>query len=153
MRLHSPYAEGMSVKRIVTASRIIDAAPEAIFNLLADARRHASFDGSGAVVKIRQAPDRLYLGATFAMDMKDGVGYFTRNKVVAFEENRAIAWHHWAQFVWRYDLEAVAGGTRVTESFDYSKMWGVLIIPLGWPERNRLAMEATLRRLEALVTA
>ena len=87
------------------------------------------------------------------MDMKDGVGYFTRNKVVVFEENRAIAWHHWAQFVWRYDLEAVAGGTRLTESFDYSKVWGALIIPLGWPERNRHAMEATLLRIEALVTA
>ena len=121
--------------------------------MLADARRHASFDGSGAVVKIRRAPDRLFLGATFAMDMKDGVGYFTRNKVVVFEENRAIAWHHWAQFIWRYDLEAVAGGTRLTESFDYSKVWGALIIPLGWPERNRRAMEATLLRIEALVTA
>ena len=143
----------MSVKRIVTASRVIAASPESIFNLLADARRHASFDGSGAVVKIRRAPDRLFLGATFSMDMKDGVGYFTRNNVVVFEENRAIAWHHWAQFIWRYDLEAVTGGTRLTESFDYSKPWGALIIPLGWPERNRQGMEATLVRIEALVTA
>jgi len=45
----------------------------------------------------------------------------TRNRVVEFEENRRIAWHHFAQFVWRYELEEVEGGTMVTESFNYDK--------------------------------
>ena len=56
------------------------------------------------------APERLYLGATFAMGMRQGVHYRTRNKVVAFEENKCIAWHHFAQFTWRYDLDDVEGG-------------------------------------------
>ena len=71
----------------------------------------------------RKAPARLSLGATFTMRMKMGVRYETRNVVVDFEENRSIAWHHVARFVWRYDLEQIAGGTQVTESFTYDKPW------------------------------
>jgi len=85
------------------------------------------------------------------MQMKLGLGYVTRNRVVEFEEDRRIAWHHFAQFVWRYELEAVGGGTLVTETFDYDKPWAFAIIAMGFPERNRLAMEGTLERLEAAV--
>ena len=87
------------------------------------------------------------------MGMRWGVRYRTKNKVVAFEEDRCIAWHHFAQFTWRYDLDDVEGGTQVTESFDYDKPWAFTIIVAGIPERNRLAMEATLARLEEIVTA
>ena len=143
----------MSNNRVVSTSRTIHATPSVIFDLLADPRRHSSFDGSGTVVRVRKAPERLYLGATFSMDMRLGLSYLVRNKVVAFEENRCIAWHHFAQFVWRYDLEEVDGGTKVTESFDYNKPWAFLITSTGFPERNRLGMEATLERLEKVVTA
>ena len=37
-----------------------------------------------------------------------------------FEENRRIAWAHVGGHRWRYELEEVDGGTRVTESFDWS---------------------------------
>jgi len=87
------------------------------------------------------------------MNMKMGLGYVTRNRVVEFEENRRIAWHHFAKFIWRYELEEVDGGTKVTESFDYDRPWAFVIIAMGFPERNRLAMEATLERLEAIVTS
>jgi len=59
----------------------------------------------------------------------------TRNRVVEFEENRRIAWHHFAQFVWRYELEEVEGGTMVTESFNYDKPWAFVIIAMGFPRR------------------
>jgi hypothetical protein len=72
---------------------------------------------------------------------------------VVFEENRAIAWHHFALFDWRYDIEEVSGGTLVSESFTYDRPWAFVIIALGFPQRNRLAMEATLERLERLVTS
>jgi uncharacterized protein YndB with AHSA1/START domain len=139
--------------RSVSVTRIINAPPAAIFELLADPRRHGDFDGSGTVQRVRHAPQRLYLGATFSMDMKIGVGYFVRNTVVAFEESRCIAWRHFAKFVWRYDLEAVPGGTSVTESFDYDRPWAFVIIGLGWPEKNRRAMAETLERIDQLVTA
>ena len=86
------------------------------------------------------------------MHMKIGYRYFIRNKVVVFEENKSIAWHHITQYVWRYDLEEVPGGTRVTETFTYDKPWAFTIITLGWPERNRRDMVATLGRIDQLVT-
>ena len=141
----------MSPRRVVTAQRVIAAPPERIFDLLADPRQHPRLDGSGTVRAVRRAPSRLSLGATFAMGMRIGLPYVTSNRVVAFEEGRVIAWHHPARFIWRYDLEPVAEGTLVTESFDYSPPWGSLIERLGWPERNRQAMEATLERLARAV--
>jgi len=102
---------------------------------------------------VKRAPTRLALGSTFSMQMKMGIGYVTRNRVVEFEENRRIAWHHFALFIWRYELEDVEGGTLVTESFNYDRPWAFVIIALKFPERNRAAMEATLSRLETAVTS
>ena len=63
-------------------------------------------------------------------------------------------WRHAMQrFIWRYDLEEVEGGTLVTESFNYDRPWAFVIIAMGFPERNRAAMEATLQRLEVIVTS
>jgi hypothetical protein len=129
------------------------ASPATIFDLLADPRKHALFDGSDTVTGVKNAPARLTLGSTFSMDMKMKLGYVTRNRVVVFDENRAIAWHHFAQFIWRYDLDEVEGGTNVTESFDYNRPWGFAIEWFNFPERNRVAMDATLKRLEGIVTA
>jgi hypothetical protein len=56
-------------------------------------------------------------------------------------------------FTWRYQLEEVEGGTMVTESFDYDKPWAFVIIALGFPEKNRAAMEGTLERLESVFTS
>ena len=73
--------------------------------------------------------------------------------VTVFDENRAIAWHHFAHFTWRYDLNETDGGTKVTESFTYNNPLGLLIMVLGWPQRNQRAMVTTLERLEAAVTS
>ena len=143
----------MAPRRCVSAVRTIHAPASAIFNLLADPRQHASFDGSGSLQEVKDAPDRLALGATFAMNMKIGVPYFTRNVVVDFVENRSIAWHHFARCVGRYDLEEVPGGTVVTESFTYDNPAGLLVRVMGFPERNRQSMEGTLERIEKLVTS
>ena len=82
-----------------------------------------------------------------------GLGYVTRNRVVEFEENRRIAWHHFALFIWRYDLKEVDDGTVVTESFNYDRPWAFVIIAMGFVEKNRKAIEATLQRLEAAVSS
>jgi uncharacterized protein YndB with AHSA1/START domain len=143
----------MSGSRSISVSRLIPATPARIFDLLADPRQHARFDGSDSVTSVKKAPNRLALGATFSMHMKLGLGYVTRNRVIAFEESRSIAWHHIAMFDWRYDLEEVTGGTLVTESFNYDRPWAFVIIAMGFPDRNRAAMEATLERLETIVTS
>ncbi len=143
----------MTSTRTIAETRFIAASPSTIFNLLADPRQHPRLDGSGTVGSVRRGPPRLFLGATFSMNMKIKVNYFTRNKVVVFEENRSIAWHHIAQFVWRYDLEEHDNGTIVTESFNYDKPWGFAAVWGGFPEKNRAAITDTLRRLEEIVTA
>ena len=143
----------MASARRVSATRLIHAPASKIFDLLADARQHPRLDGSTSVEGVVDAPERLFLGATFSLGMRLGIHYRTKNKVVVFEQDKCIAWHHFAQFVWRYDLEEVDGATRVTESFDYDKPWAFTIIALGFPEKNRRAMEATLARLEQIVTA
>ena len=137
--------------RSVSVTRVIDAAPQAIFDLLADPRRHGELDGSGSVRAVRDSPERLSLGATFQMSMKIVVDYRVTNTVVVFNEPTAIAWHHFAQFVWRYDLAPVPGGTRVTESFNYDRPWAFVIIALRWPERNRRAMHGTLEAIERIL--
>ena len=101
----------MPSPRTIRVTRRMAAPPATVFELLADPRKHALFDGSGTVTGVNVAPARLALGATFSMHMRMKLGYVTRNHVVVFEEGRAIAWHHAARFIWRYDLEAVDGGT------------------------------------------
>lgn len=143
----------MNSGRVVSTSRVIDAPAAAIFDLLADPRAHSRFDGSQTVQAVVRAPQRLALGATFSVNMKIGLRYRVTNRVVIFDEGRRIGWCHFAHFVWSYELEPTPHGTRVTENFDYGVPWGRLIEPLGWPERNRAAMAASLERLSALVTS
>ena len=90
------------------------------------------------------------MGATFGMDMKIGAPYRIENTVVEFEEDALIAWRHMGGHRWRYELEPVDGGTRVTETFDWSTSKGPLLLELlGAPKRNTKAIEKTLDRLAA----
>lgn len=138
--------------RIVSASTTITAPPEVVFAILADPRQHVRIDGSGSLQGRVSGPERLERGAEFGMDMRMfGVPYKIRNRVVEFEEGRLVAWRHFGGHRWRYELEPVDGGTRVTESFDYSRYnaLGVAWIrAAGFPERNRRGIEETLVRLK-----
>ena len=107
-------------KRLFTAERVVPAAPEEIFALLADPARHVEIDGSGTVQRLVAGRGPMQLGSKFTMAMKAfGVPYRITNKVVEYEENRRIAWCHLVRNVWRYELEPADGGTLVTESADY----------------------------------
>jgi hypothetical protein len=145
----------MSDEKIVKVSRVIPAEPQAIFDLLADPRRHADIDGSGSVKAARMnAPERLTLGSKFGMDMRLGVPYRITNEVVEFDEATLIGWRHFGGHIWRYRLEAVEGGTLVTEEFDWSTNKSPLLLKaIKAPQRNKVAMEATLERMERLFSA
>jgi uncharacterized protein YndB with AHSA1/START domain len=144
----------MAKTRRVSRSRIIKASPVAIFDLLSDPSKHGSFDGSGSVVSARGQQPRLVLGAEFGMNMKLGAPYKITNVVVEFEANRLIAWRHMGGHRWRYELEPVEGGTKVTETFDWSTSRSPLLIELArYPARNARSIEKTLERLAALVEA
>ncbi|MFM7067973.1 MAG: SRPBCC family protein, partial [Actinomycetes bacterium] len=139
---------------IISVDRIIDAPPQAIFEVLADPALHAVIDGSGSVRKpLPAAPKRLALGEKFGMDMKIGLPYRITNTVVEFDEPRRIAWQHFGKHIWCYELEPVEGGTRVTETFDGTHGRSRLAYGLMGVERKHpVAMARTLERLDRYVT-
>jgi uncharacterized protein YndB with AHSA1/START domain len=134
----------------ISASRIVPAPPEAVFELLADPKQHALIDGSGMLQGAVSGPDRLSLGATFGMSMRFGLPYRITNHVVEFEEGRRIAWRHFGRHRWRYELEPAEGGTRVTETFDTSTAPAPLRpVARFMGRKNGEAIEQTLDRLVA----
>ncbi len=147
----------MSNERQVSVSRVIDATPEEIFAVIADPSKHPVIDGSGMVQGETFGPDRLTgEGQTFGMKMRYGgvLPYRIKNTVREYEENRRIAWAHFGKHRWRYELEPVEGGTKVTETFDWSTSTTPRAIEMmGYPKKHPASMEATLERLEELVTS
>ncbi len=146
----------MAQRRQVSASRVIDADKQAIFDVLADPTMHPVIDGSGSVTDVQDGgPARLEQGAKFGMSMRIGLPYKVLNTVVEFDEGERIAWRHFAGHRWRYELAgAPQGGTQVTETFDWSTAHLKLPLELaGYPERNLRGIEATLDRLDEVVTA
>jgi hypothetical protein len=139
-----------SSTKIVSVERFIPAAPGLIFEILADPRQHSKIDGSGSIKAAQiSAPPRLSLGAKFAMDMKIGLPYKMTNTVVEFEENRRIAWQHFGGHIWRYILEPVDGGTKVTEQFDYKHNKSSLFLKIMRAiPNNEKAMIKTLENIE-----
>jgi uncharacterized protein YndB with AHSA1/START domain len=142
-------------ERVVSVSRVVQASPEVIFDVLADPARHGEIDGSGMVQHARGESKRLAMGSKFGMDMKFAgfLPYRITNTVVEFDENRLIAWEHFGKHRWRYELEPLEGGaTKVTESFDWSTSRSPKAIELmGYPKQHPKNMEATLERLAELV--
>ena len=145
----------------VTVERTIAATPAAIFAVLADPSRHPEIDGSGSVRAAVEGSRQVALGDRFGMDMKAGLSYRMVNEVVEFEPARRIAWqargtigalrHIIGGRIWRYELEPVAGGTLVRESWDISQeALPLLVVPLR--SLTRSSMVRTLERLEKVVT-
>jgi hypothetical protein len=126
--------------------------------LVADPRRHREIDGSGTVRDPKRGPERLELGAKFGMSMRMGIPYSMISEVIEFEDGRCIAWKTRPPVVgsllggpiWKYELEPVDGGTRVTESWDISEeRIKALVRPAR--DRTRTNMEQTLARIEAIL--
>ena len=139
--------------RVVSDSVVVHAPPATVFAILSDPRQHQRIDGSGSLQGRVRGPGRLTAkGETFGMDMRMfGLPYKIRNTVVEYDADRRIAWRHFGGHRWRYVLEPVEGGTRVTESFDYSR-YGTLqrlaVELAGFPERNRAGIAGTLVKLK-----
>jgi uncharacterized protein YndB with AHSA1/START domain len=148
---------------VVSVSRVIPATPEAVFALIADPHRHQEIDGSGTVRDASSVPDKLGLGASFGMSMKMGVPYSMKSTVVEYEENRRLAWQTGAPVggldwlaggrIWRYELEPVDGGTKVTESWDISQE-AAFTKPVVRRAAKKTAenMTKTLARIEEVLT-
>jgi uncharacterized protein YndB with AHSA1/START domain len=151
-------------KDVVTVERVIPVPAEHIFALLSDAGRHKELDGSGTLQGLRAEPEPLNLGAEFRMKMRAyGVPYRMKNRVIEFEQDRRIAWQTLTDYpfteklaagrIWRYELEPVAGGTLVRESWDISRE-SVFTKPLvrGLGPKTESDMARTLERIEQLLS-
>ncbi|OBF60793.1 dimethyladenosine transferase [Mycobacterium sp. 852002-50816_SCH5313054-b] len=147
----------------VSVERVIKAPPERVFALLADAARHASFDGSESVNHASQQSVPLSMGSTFAMAMKGRketlfIPYRTTNTVIEYEPDRRIAWQTFGLGglvggrIWRYELLPAEGGTLVRETWDVSRDKQKRMITSGsMPKLTAAGMRATLARIADLL--
>ncbi|HKV21225.1 MAG TPA: SRPBCC family protein [Mycobacterium sp.] len=147
----------------VSVERVVRAQPREIFALLADAGRHASFDGSGTVDHADAESIPLELGTRFAMRMRGRpetlfLPYTMTNEVIEFEPDRRIAWQP-TSFgglvggrIWRYELIPTEDGTLVCETWDVSRDRQRLLLKRGaMPRQAEDGMRATLARIAALL--
>jgi len=141
----------------VSASRIIPADAQRIFDVVADPTLHHVIDGSGSVKGSTSGTKKLTLGESFGTNMRIGLPYRIKNTVVEYTEGRRIAWAHIGGWRWRYEFDPIeegpdAGSTLVTETFDWStSRAGAYVTLMKFPTRNRANMERTLARLDAFV--
>jgi hypothetical protein len=140
---------------LVTETKVIPAASQTLFDIVADPAMHARLDGSGSVRAARDGvPARLSPGAKFGMDMRLGASYKITNTVVEFDEPRRIAWRHFNGHIWRYTFEPVDGATLVTEEWDARPAKNRFLLKLaGFPARNRAGIRKTLDNLAELAAA
>ncbi|MDI3314842.1 MAG: SRPBCC family protein [Mycobacterium sp.] len=145
----------------ISVERAINAPASKIFALLADAGKHASFDGSGGVDHAARDSVPLSLGTTFTMAMRGRreslfLPYRTSNTVVEYEPDRRIAWKTTALGgliggrIWRYELTPTDGGTLVRETWDISTDRQRPLVKLA-AKQTENAMRATLERIAELV--
>jgi uncharacterized protein YndB with AHSA1/START domain len=147
----------------VSVERVINAQPGAIFSLLADAGKHASFDGSESVNHASQKSVPLTMGAKFGMAMRGRketlfLPYRTTNTVIEYEPDRRIAWQTYGMGgmvggrIWRYELAPTDGGTLVRETWDVSQDKQKWMITSGsMPQQTEKGMAATLQRIAKLL--
>ena len=150
----------MTNRYLVSRSRFIAAAPEAIFDVLANPALHSVIDGSDTVKGTQpRGPERLALGAKFGMEMNIKVDYKILNTVCEFEEGRRIAWRHFGGHIWRYVLDPAfddAGkpGTLVTEEWDAREVRARILLRLaGYLRRHPASIEQTLAKLDAYLSS
>ena len=138
----------------ITASAVIAAEPSLIFEQIADPALQPAWDGNHNLLEAAPGQRVRAVGDVFVMRItKPAV---RENHVIEFEEGRLIAWmpasegKEPAGHVWRWELEPVEEGTRVTHSYDWS----------GLRDEQRLAkaramtpqmLQASIDRLAAVV--
>jgi hypothetical protein len=160
--------------RSVSVQRVIAASAAEIFAVLAAPSAHWAIDGTGSLRRAARGAPPLRAGSVFITPMNRAprgvtrvhlvqaavatlVGGNMRNTVVEFDEPKRIAWRNFGRHIWRYELEPVDGEqtrTLVRETFDYATNPAPWLLEwAGFPSHNAEAMQRTLERLDALVTA
>src|SRR5436190_11002948 len=113
--------------RVVTASVDVAAAPDAVFELIADPSQQPRWDGNDNLKEAATGQRVRATGDVFVMT--NAKGNTRENHIVEFEEGRLIAWlpaepgRRPPGHLWRWELEPIdEARTRVTHSYDWSRL-------------------------------
>lgn len=134
-------------EKIVSASRVIAATPETIFDILADPNQHPRFDGNDNTQEAQGAERVRAVGERFTM--LNTSGHTRDNEVVEFEEGRRIAWmpgpvgEPRPGHLWRWEVDPQPEGTLVTHTYDWTGLTD--------EERFERARATTADKLQASV--
>jgi hypothetical protein len=150
-----------------TTSTTIEAAPEAVFAVLADPSAHADIDGTGWVRGSLDGDRITAAGQVFRMEMyhpnhpeKD---YKIANLVEVCDEPRAIGWKPGTEspetgelsfggWTWRYDLDATGPSrTTVTLTYDWAAVGPEVREYLQFPPFEHDHLDNSLQHLSDLV--
>jgi hypothetical protein len=153
----------------MTATTTIDAAPHAVFAVLADPAMHAAIDGTGWVREPLDAAPLTQTGQLFRMAMyhenHPDKNYEMANQVEAFQPDRTIEWKpgqrssesgavEFGGWTWRYDLEATAQSqTAVTLTYDWSAATDFVRGFIQFPPFGQDHLDNSLQHLSDLATS
>src|SRR6516162_9376370 len=125
--LDGRMATDQEAPRVVSASREIAAAPERIFELIADPAAQPRWDGNDNLASAPAGQRVRRTGDVFTMTLTRGD--IRENHVIEFEESRRIAWtpaevgQAPPGHLWRWELEpAGASRTQVTHTYDWTEL-------------------------------
>jgi uncharacterized protein YndB with AHSA1/START domain len=143
--------------RVVSASREIAAAPELIFELIADPAQQPRWDGNDNLAEAAAGQRVRGVGDVFTMTLTQGS--VRENHVVEFEEGRRIAWHpsevgrRQPGHLWRWELVPLGESrTRVIHTYDWTRLTDANRLPrASSTTQERLA--ASLDRLAGIAEA
>jgi uncharacterized protein YndB with AHSA1/START domain len=152
----------------VSATAIIDAPADVIFEILTDPAKHAAIDGTGWVLGQLNDERLAAAGQIFRMSMHhdehpDG-DYQTVNEVQTFDPPSAISWKPgydtedgglgFGGWVWRYDLApAGPGTTSVTLTYDWSAVPASIREYIPFPPFGPDHLDNSLAHLADLATS
>jgi hypothetical protein len=125
----------------ISVTRVVDAAPEQVFAVLADPQRHTEVDGAGMLRGVVSGSKLSGVGDEFVMAMENNIlgEYQVRNRVYVYEQDRRIGWvpllHPEGAYddklggmkpgghSYTWELEPTGSGqTKVTQVYDWSNV-------------------------------
>jgi uncharacterized protein YndB with AHSA1/START domain len=156
-RLRDPQDMAAEESRVVVASQEVRAAPERIFEEIADPSRQPRWDGNDNLAEA--APGQRVRAVGDVFSMTNTSGKVRENHVVELEEGRRIAWKPAEPgqppvgHLWRWELEPIDDErTLVTHTYDWTDLHDESRLERARSTTaDRLA--ASIDRLAALVEA
>ena len=149
----------------MTATCVVDAPAQTVFDVLADPTTHQAIDGTGWVREPLAGKRLTEVGQIFRMamyhDNYGGMHYEVANRVEVFQPPHAIAWLpgqgaddanlDFGGWIWRYDLEPVGDDrTEVTLTYDWSAVPPAIREHIGFPPFDRQHLDNSLKHLAGL---